>query len=344
MEPEVTKHGALTVTKVPLKESGEHVFALAFSPDGKFLAATFGNGCLRVFDGETFAPVQRAKLGSGFDDLPSTGVAWRPPTEDSEEGSYELVTVSSAGGVFGWNFDVTDENAIYLDRVWKTIEEGNETAACDYSPDGKLIATAGSDRIIRTYDPSMKGKLVAKLEKGRDDAGHTRPAHTNRIFSVKFATQHLILTGGWEAPIQVWDIRTGYSERQIGGPQISSDGIETTPGAQTMMTASKRDNRQLQVFDFLSGRENPAESEKLSANVGKAALSAVRYSPEGMIVWTATTKPEVLLCLDSSTGEVKGSVENGYLGSILCLQRCPTKPRRAVVGAMKEGLFVVDLN
>jgi WD40 repeat protein len=338
------KHGSLTVTKVNVKEAGEHIYSLAYSPDGLYLAATFGNGSLRIFDGQTFAAIQRAKLGAGFDDLPSTKVVWRPAYgPEHEEGVYELATVSSVGGVFGWNFDVSDASAPYLDRLWKQSEEGNETAAVDYSPDGNIIATAGSDRIVRVYDANTKGKLLTTMEKGKDDAGHTRPAHTNRIFSLKFVTQHLILTGGWEAPVQVWDLRTGHSERQISGPQISSDGIESTPGSQSVFTASKRDSRQLQVYDFLSGRENEQESAKLSANVGKNALSAVRFSPESQTVWTATTKPEVLLCLNSSTGEVKGSIDHGHLGSILCLERCPTMPKRLAVGSMKEGLFIIDL-
>jgi WD40 repeat protein len=296
---------------------------------------------LRVFDAETFASIQRAKLGSGFDDLPSTGVAWRPPHDEVEEGIYELATVSSAGGIFGWNLDVSDPESIFLDRVWKVAEEGNETSAVDYAPDGSLVATVGSDRIVRTYDPNTR-KLVAALEKGKDDAGHTRPAHTNRVFSVRFVTAHLILTGGWEAPVQVWDIRTGYSERQIVGPQISSDGIETTIGSQSFITVSKRDNKQLQVWDFLSGRENERETEKLSANVGKNALLAARYSPEGALIWTTTSKPDDLMCLDSNTGAVKGHIGGGHFGNILCLQRCPTKPKRAIVGGMKEGLYIVE--
>jgi WD40 repeat protein len=339
--PPPVKFGALSVTQIPVKEAGEHIYAVAYSPDGKFVAATFGNGVLRVFNATTFEPIQRAKLGSGFDDLPSTGVAWRPPHDDVEEGIYELVTVSSVGAVFGWNLDVSDPESIFLDRVWKCVEEGNETAAVDYAPDGSLLATVGSDRIVRTYSPVTR-KLVAALEKGKDEAGHTRAAHTNRVFSIRFATPFLMLTGGWEAPVQVWDIRTGFSERQISGPQISSDGIETTVGSQSFLTVSKRDTKQLQVWDVLSGRENERESEKLSANVGKNALIAARFAPESMLIWTATTKPDELLCLDSTTGEVKGHVAGGHFGNILCLQRCPTMPKRVLVGGMKEGLYVVD--
>lgn len=339
-EPTVTTQGPFKVTKIPLKEAGEHIYAAAYSPDGKFLAVTFGNGSLRIFNAETFQSLQRGKMGGGMDDVPSTGVKWRPRTEESEEGVYELISVSSGGAIAGWNFDVSDPNAVYLDRTWRIAEQGNETAVCDYAPDGSLVATAGSDRMLRTYDPNTR-KFVAILDKGHDETGHSRPAHTNRIFSLRFATPHTIVSGGWETPVQIWDVRTGKSERQLQGPAVSSDSLEVNDGSQNVIIASKRDNKQIMVFDYLSARESVGDSEKFSKNIGKTGVTSVRYSPEGQLVWAVTTKPDTVMAISAPTGDVKGVVED--LGILLCMEKCPTNPKRVVVGGMKESLYAVDI-
>ena len=333
--------GGFKVTKHGLRENGEGLFAAKYSPDGKFLAATLGSGALRVFRGDdSCALLQKSKLGQGFDDVPSTCVRFRPECEFSEENMYELITCSTAGGLFGFNIDNTEQTEdIFLDRTWKAPEEHNETNCADFTPDGLRIATVGSDRSVRIYDPNTR-KLLDTLSKGRDENGHTRPAHTNRIFCAKFANPTTLITGGWENPVQIWDLRTGKSERQLGGPNVSGDTIDLLPGGQQIIVGSARPERQIQVFDFLSCREVVEDSERLSKPLDRSPVSCVRYSKEAGAVWCATTKPDQIMCIDFSSGSLKGKVDAPSL--VFNMDVHPTNKNRCVAVGMKELMWTLE--
>ena len=52
--------------------------------------------------------------------------------------------------------------------------------------------------------------------------------HSNRVFSVKFHPEdpNVLLSGGWDNTIQIWDLRTGFSERSIYGPHLAGDSLD----------------------------------------------------------------------------------------------------------------------
>ena len=338
---EVKEFGVLTATKLNIKEAGEHCYGIKYSHDGAYFAATFGNGAVRIFDAKNYAQLQRAKLGGKCDDVPATGVKWRDIQEGAEDGVYEVSVTSTGGGCFGFCFDVSDPSGAFLDKLWKCPEENNETNCCDYSPDGKWLATAGSDRQVRIYDP-VKKKLVNTLSLGHDDSGHSRPAHTNRIFSCAWSTPNFFLTGGWECPVQIWDIRTGKAERQLSGPAVSADSIEVMATTQHVMIGSNRNNKQITVFDYMTGREIVAESEKYSAGFGKATLGQIRYDPSVGGIWAVAQKPEALIYMDIASGEVKGMMDG--VGTLLAIDtNYKNHPGRVIVGGFKEGVWSVEL-
>lgn len=337
--PTVTQHGNLRVTKLNVKEGGEHAYAAKFSEDGKYFGVTYGSGVVRLFETETLAPVQRMKALPQHDDVPATSIKWRRQTT---EGLYEFASATSGGAVYGWQWDRSADSAsTFVERAWKGLEEGNETASIDYSPDGALLASVGSDRKVRIYDCETR-KLVDTLEKGVDETGHTRPAHTNRVFCAKFASQTTLLTGGWANPVQVWDMRTKKSERQLGGPNVGSDSIEVMEGTSRVVVSSTRKENQLQVFDYISGTEITTESEKLSKGCGNMHLHGVRYLKDSNSLFCIACKPDVILHMDATTGEVKGMVEE--LG--VPIYSCDTIPifsTKALFCGGKETIIMVDI-
>ena len=74
----------------------------------------------------------------------------------------------------------------------------------DYSDQKKNIVTGGKDCCLRIYDVNTH-QMVREYEKGDWYA----PGHSNRIFSVKFKNddQNIMISGGWDASIFLWDIR-----------------------------------------------------------------------------------------------------------------------------------------
>jgi WD40 repeat protein len=73
------------------------------------------------------------------------------------------------------------------------------------------------------------------------------PGHSNRVFSLNFNPDddNIILTGGWDNTVQIWDIRVSHAVRLIYGPHIAGDSVDIHDGV--VMTGSWRPEHQLEV-------------------------------------------------------------------------------------------------
>lgn len=109
----------------------------------------------------------------------------------------------------------------------KIYDPMNQLLTADYKQDGKKFLTGGEDCKIRVYDEQTR-QLTETLEGG----GGGLPGHTNRIFCAKFVSEdpNLIVSGGWDKNIKIWDIRTSQCVRSIIGPFIAGDSIDVHDG------------------------------------------------------------------------------------------------------------------
>jgi len=80
--------------------------------------------------------------------------------------------------------------------------------------------------------------------------------HSNRILSVKYHPKmpHVIMSGSWDRMLQFWDTREGNSVRCILGPYICGDSMDISDDGDTLLTGSARPDKQLQLWNFGSGR------------------------------------------------------------------------------------------
>ena len=326
--------GVLRGAHYNLKESQEHVYGVSFSPDGKFIGACLGAGVVRMLQSDPIDSVQRHKQRPPFDEVPTTMVKFAPKMQDNNK-EYMFATVSSGGAVFCWLWD----GRSMFDCVFRCPEEKNDTQCVDFSFDNKYLATAGSDHIIRVYDIANK-TMSATLSKGVDDHGHARSAHVNRIFSTRFVSATTMVSAGWENPIQVWDLRTGRSERQVLGTQPGCDCLEPLPDGSRFLCSSNRNYDQLQVFDYVNAREIESESKRLCKNIGRRSISSVRYRPETNSLWYVASKPDVIGLMNFSTGEIVCEIPTPV--SVLSLDSNSMHPNKVVAGGFTESLLVVE--
>jgi WD40 repeat protein len=333
MQIENVTSGNLKVQVATVPEMGEQCFALKVSHDGKYIAGTFGSGVVRIMDANTLECMTRTKLGTPFDDLPSTAVKFGAMVGDKED-QYSLVSASSAGAIFGWSWDGRD----YIERAFRIPEEKNDTSALDFSLDGRTFVTAGCDRSIRIYDYAEQ-KCVKTMHKGVDENGHPRVAHPNRVFSARFVSPTTILTGGWEAPIQVWDLRVGASVRQVSGPQVGADCIEPIPNTTRFYSASNRGSNQLQVFDYIGCREIPEEAAKLNQGIGRDTLAQVRIGANGTL-WSFSPSSRNIYNVDAKTGKLLNMFTSPV--PILAIETSPFFPNRCYAGGAKETIVIID--
>lgn len=105
----------------------------------------------------------------------------------------------------------------------------------------------------------LKEKQLTRNHSSSDqEAGHS-----NRIFCAKFhpKNSNLVVSGGWDNTIQVWDISTRRSVRSLYGPHICGDSIDFDLTGELLLTGSYRKEDPLQVTSL---GHSPDGQQKLS--------------------------------------------------------------------------------
>ncbi|KAH8074772.1 WD repeat-containing protein [Aureococcus anophagefferens] len=198
------------------------VFSVRFSPDGKYIAAGCGDGAVRVFNAKTGTVSQTLSTGSS-EGLPSTILRFRPAGGSRTKNV--LLAANAMGVVEHWH--VTSGKCLH-----SHVEEGadNQIYALDYAPSGAEFAAGGKDCAIRVYDEDTR-KLKATLKGGSGYGIKASAGHSNRIFSCKFhpTDPNLVVSGGWDNTVQIWDARAGASVRSLYGPHLCGDAIDREP-------------------------------------------------------------------------------------------------------------------
>lgn len=249
-------------------------FCVRFSPDDQYLAASFANGAIHIYNAETG---RQEFLLNGADGkeglaapLPTTQLRWRPHSAQSKTKSV-LVSVNAEfdGQICHWH--------IKSGKCLHTItERGNQLFCLDFFSDGSQFATAGRDRVLRIYDEATK-RMVQTLEGGdlKSTAGHS-----NRVFALKYHPEHpnIVLSGGWDNTVQVWDTRRGHSVRSLWNCYICGDAVDFAANGQHVLTGSWRTEEALQIWDFGSGQPVQVVDWKTDAASNTCMLFAAQFS------------------------------------------------------------------
>ena len=152
-----------------------------------------------------------------------------------------MITVCANGSLQHWHTT--------SGKLLHTIhDELNQLLTVDYKPDGTEFATGGSDCAVRVYHERTR-KLKVLLEGG----GTGEPGHSNRVFALKYDKEdgNLLLSGGWDNNVKIWDVRSGQAVRSIYGPYICGDSLDLQDTY--VLTGSWRAEKQVQMWDLGTG-------------------------------------------------------------------------------------------
>lgn len=133
-----------------------------------------------------------------------------------------IVAADVLGNVSHWHAETGERLSTF-----KSSGESNQLFALDIKSDASLLAAAGSDTVVRIWDEAT-GQLTCELARLAGYAENTvSRGHHNRVFAVRFHPQEpkLLISGGWDEQVLVWDIRAKKSVRHIQGPKVRGCGV-----------------------------------------------------------------------------------------------------------------------
>ncbi|EFJ31785.1 hypothetical protein SELMODRAFT_439736 [Selaginella moellendorffii] len=226
---------------VQIQMKGKEAMCCGFSYDSNWLAAGNDTGRIeiyRVSDGG-LAYVLDRKATQKF---ACTTMSFRPPSSCFTSRNV-LVSCDVGGLIHHWH-------ATSGKHLGTTKEANNHINAVDFQPTGEKFATGGSDFQVRVYDEATR-KIVHTLS---DGDGIKVVGHSNRVFAVRWhpVDSHIILSGGWDNTVQIWDLRCGRSVRSIFGPKLCGEALDVSDNNK-ILTGSWRSTKQLQEWDFGTG-------------------------------------------------------------------------------------------
>ena len=265
------------------------VFSVAFSPDGKILAAA-GDTSMRLWDMATRRPTGHRLTGS------TGGVSSVAFSPDGK-------TLAGGGGAQGVRlWDVGTGHQISNHLTGHTGPVGSVAI----SPDGKTLAGAGGHG-VRLWD-LITGRQIGDLPTG----------HTGWVGSVAFSPDGKTLAGGGgydglRSQVWLWDLASG---RVIGHRLTRSDGgigsVAFSPDGKTLATASGDGTVRLwdvttghPVRDLVTGHTNGVYS----------VVVPVAFSPDGKTLASGGISGTVRLW-DVATHRQIGKPLTGHTGPV----------------------------
>ncbi len=245
----------------------DYVRSVAFSHDGRLLAAGFLHGNLQVWEvGSAMTLYSR-----GAHQASVTSVAFSP-------NNLLLATGSRDNTIKLWEADTGSELQVLRGHK-------GEVSAVAFSPDGQWLVSASHDRTIKLWRVVTGGEA------------QTLVGHTMQVTAAIFAPDgQTVVSAGWDKTIRLWDAATGRSLRTLTGHERGVASLAISPDGRWL--ASGGEDAQIKLWDLTAGREARAFSGHGNS------VTSVAFSPDGellaagclgqvVIVWKLATGAEV---------------------------------------------------
>ncbi len=255
---------------------------LAFSPDGKSLAAGFSDATIRFYQVPMGKEVARLRI-----DGPMQGcLAFSPDGSILASGTYPQI---AEGGNFAeihlW--DVNDRKELRRFPAHDQLVSG-----VSFSPDGRTLASCGAETAIRLWDVASGSEINPAMA-----------PHSAICTLVVSRADGSVITGGNDTTIRRWEPSTGRELGKIGTHPGPVHDLAISDDGRSLLSASL--DGTVRLWDLVTGRERL----RLVDGRLKVRTSGLCFSPDGRFagaggkIWEAATGREVAILRDEKGEE-----------------------------------------
>jgi WD40 repeat protein len=304
----------------PLSEGANSAYELAFSPNGKLLAAAETDGTVQLLDPATG---QRAGPSLAADTHDQAGMAFSPDGKLLATADNTGYDSEHGGGIVRlWNPSTGKPVGTPLSAA---ASPGGRVNGLAFSPDGKFIATvdvSSSGQTVQLWNPAT-GQPV----------GSAFPVDSNsldRVAGMAFSPDGKLLAiaeediGSSGGTVRLWAPDSG---RAVGGPLFSTTGAVTglafSPKGGLLATAVDASGYSIvQLWNPATGRPTGAH---IRVDTGSSyGVNSVEFSPDGKLLATAGNDPQagvggLVQLWNPATGQPVGlplSADTGSSGTV----------------------------
>ncbi|KIJ57915.1 hypothetical protein HYDPIDRAFT_63737, partial [Hydnomerulius pinastri MD-312] len=230
------------------------IYAISYSPNGKLIATGRDDNSVRIYDSQSGRML--------FDLKGHTNTVWA--LSFSHNGT-QLVSGSWDHTIRIWN----TSNGETIGEPWEA--HSNEVTSVAYSPDDKVIATAGLGGVVWIWDVATRAKIVEITD------------HPAAVECVRFSPNGSQLASGCgDGNVRIYDARSGALVLgPLEGHTELVHALAYCPDGTRIASCS--DDCTIRIWDSVTGNMvlGPLEGHTDS-------VACVEYSPDGKTLLTGS--------------------------------------------------------
>jgi eukaryotic-like serine/threonine-protein kinase len=294
---------------------GTEVTSAAFSPDGKLLV-TAGENTVTIWDAESLkerrtfhghtGTVRSVAFSPDGGRVASAGEDCTVRTWNVNTGGQLLALRGHDSGVFGVTFSpdgrrLASASADGTVKIWDSASSeeflslrghtrrrrtgalGGDISVIrvQYSPNGRWLASAGEDHMVRIWEPSV-GKEVRTLQ-----------GHQGAVRGLAFSPDSkLVASASEDGTLRVWDVETGKEDKVLIGHLEGVLGLAFGPDGRHLVSAGK--DKTVRLWDLADENGNRVlaghEAEIRTVAISRDGRWLASGSGDGIIkIWDPKT-------------------------------------------------------